>query len=489
MPVTRAAFLAAVLLGCYDPEFNDDTRCGPVGECPSGKSCRDGRCLEGAGAADAATAVDARSDAIPERGVEIVVDKAIGATGIGSILDPAHSIDCGASCSQQRVEVGLGVVVMLVARPGAGSYFAGWSGACTGPARTCVATADHALAVTARFSRLDHNLVFVTRDTFRGDFGGLDAGDDHCATAAIDAGLDGTFVALLSAGQTHAIDRLRRPGSGDLPRGFIRMDGKPIADTLADLIVSHRIWYPVLYDQAGQAAGGNVWTGSTSVGQAATGLHCTAWTVATDRANVGLASGGAALLEAGTQMCNTRAALACVMVNKQTALSATPDPPNSADRVLYLSKASFVTRSDNVPSTRDAADALCDAERPGSRLTRALLANPGEPGANRLSASVRYVRPDGLFIGTGADLLAGALATGIWVHHDGTFASEVEVWSGASGIITSGSNQSTCTGWTSNVGTELAVIGVPSAHPTLWWGNGTRQTNCAQSLPVYCVEP
>ena len=85
--------------------------------------------------------------------------------------------------------------------------------------------------------------------------------------------------------------------------------------------------------------------------------------------------------------------------------------------------------------------------------------------------------------------LAGALATGIWVHHDGTFASEVEVWSGASGIITSGSNQSTCTGWTSNVGTELAVIGVPSAHPTLWWGNGTRQTNCAQSLPVYCVEP
>jgi hypothetical protein len=46
-----------------------------------------------------------------------------------------------------------GTSVTLTATPGAGSVFAGWSGACSGSA-SCTVVLDQARAVTARFSRV-----------------------------------------------------------------------------------------------------------------------------------------------------------------------------------------------------------------------------------------------------------------------------------------------------------------------------------------------
>ena len=60
-------------------------------------------------------------------------------------------------------------------------------------------------------------LVFTTSASYAGDLGGLAGADAKCAQSASTAGLDGTFVALLSDATTNANaplssqPRMRRP--------------------------------------------------------------------------------------------------------------------------------------------------------------------------------------------------------------------------------------------------------------------------------------
>ncbi|MFO0576453.1 MAG: GON domain-containing protein [Polyangia bacterium] len=59
-------------------------------------------------------------------------------------------IDCGAACSLKRPA---GSQVTLTAEPEVDSIFAGWSGACTGSARTCTVTLGPDLGVNAAFEK------------------------------------------------------------------------------------------------------------------------------------------------------------------------------------------------------------------------------------------------------------------------------------------------------------------------------------------------
>lgn len=68
--------------------------------------------------------------------------------GAGSVSSNPAGISCGAVCFAQFID---GEPVTLSATPNAGSYLAGWSGACTGAA-SCAVTMSAARSVTAQFA-------------------------------------------------------------------------------------------------------------------------------------------------------------------------------------------------------------------------------------------------------------------------------------------------------------------------------------------------
>ncbi len=68
--------------------------------------------------------------------------------GAGSVRSDPAGIDCGSTCT---ANFGAGTTITLVATPGTGQRFAGWSGACSGSTVTCSVVTSAARAVTASF--------------------------------------------------------------------------------------------------------------------------------------------------------------------------------------------------------------------------------------------------------------------------------------------------------------------------------------------------
>lgn len=115
--------------------------------------------------------------------------------------------------------------------------------------------------------------AFVTASTSNGDLGswpeiagqglqGLAAGDAICQTRATQAGLDqpATFKAWLSDSVTDAADRFVHDGP------WVRLDGVPLADDLADLTDGTLFTALNLTDDGTYVGVGRVWTGTTAAG-------------------------------------------------------------------------------------------------------------------------------------------------------------------------------------------------------------------------------
>jgi len=76
-----------------------------------------------------------------------------GGSGEGSVAASAGGIDCGATCTATYARTTeTASSVTLTAAAVTGSTFAGWSGACSGSAATCVVTMDAARSVEATFA-------------------------------------------------------------------------------------------------------------------------------------------------------------------------------------------------------------------------------------------------------------------------------------------------------------------------------------------------
>lgn len=78
--------------------------------------------------------------------VELAVTK--GGHGAGTVASTPAGIDCGATCS---APFGLGDTATLTATPAAGSFFGGWSNACTGAGTTTTVTLAGATQCNATF--------------------------------------------------------------------------------------------------------------------------------------------------------------------------------------------------------------------------------------------------------------------------------------------------------------------------------------------------
>src|SRR5262249_24317179 len=93
-----------------------------------------------------ATTITATFSSLTTVGLSVTVSGG----GTGTVTSTPAGITCSSVCT---ATFPTGTAVSLSATGGAGSVFAGWSGACSGSG-PCTVVLDQARAVTARFSRV-----------------------------------------------------------------------------------------------------------------------------------------------------------------------------------------------------------------------------------------------------------------------------------------------------------------------------------------------
>ncbi|MDP2274584.1 MAG: hypothetical protein Q8K32_27835 [Archangium sp.] len=145
----------------------------------------------------------------------------------------------------------------------------------------CVSTAFATLSSTCRSAlvraRPAGKRVFITRQRFNGNLGGLAGGDTKCAAAATAAGLNGTWKAWLSTTTVNAIDRLVDVGAWVDTQGATAFASKSALTTGP----ANSLWY----DEAGGfLSSDNIWTATNSSGTYQWGVvmapPCDEWTSA-----------------------------------------------------------------------------------------------------------------------------------------------------------------------------------------------------------------
>ncbi|MBL8949600.1 MAG: hypothetical protein JNK82_02410 [Myxococcaceae bacterium] len=130
--------------------------------------------------------------------------------------------------------------------------------------------------------------AFITFDAVLATFGGADAGDGICESAA--AGRipapRGPFQAWLGSGTSTPATRWATRFDG----GYVRLDGVTVADSFADLS-DGSLDNPLNVTEVGTTMQGEAWTGLTSTGSSA--ANCANWTNGTNMApfgNVGVSN-------------------------------------------------------------------------------------------------------------------------------------------------------------------------------------------------------
>lgn len=135
----------------------------------------------------------------------------------------------------------------------------------------------------------DH-IVFITNNLFDGNLGGIAGADLKCQTAAVNAGLTGTFYAWIASDSVNSDSPSDRFTIDD--RSYQTIDGKIVAASWNDL-VSGSLQNPILITEYGNTINSlyDVWTNVNSLGQAiGEGNHCENWTsnASTTRGAIGV---------------------------------------------------------------------------------------------------------------------------------------------------------------------------------------------------------
>jgi hypothetical protein len=287
------------------------------------------------------------------------------------------------------------------------------------------------------------NIAFVTSVTYvGGTFGDLEAADKACGILAEAARLPhNTYKAWLSTSSVNAIDRL---GSA---RGWVRVDGKPFADTKKD-IVAGKILHPLSVDERGVFVPRcNVWTGTSPEGTLLPAETCDDWKSKDANARTGTDAGVTGIFTSYSPApCYSANRIYCFGINNNVQVTVNP----------VVGPIAFVTNGSWTPYGGLAeADGLCQQEATNASLSGnfiALLATAGQSAAKRFKASgLPWVRPDGVAIAPTAEALFSAhpLDTAINVTANGQYIADEGVWGGALAPDVAGTVETTCDNWTS----------------------------------------
>lgn len=380
----------------------------------------------------------------------------INKVGSGTVASTPAGITCGAVC---QATFAAGTVVTLAATPGANQAFTGWdSTACAGIG-TCSFTLTTNTVVRASFSP-PPNIMFTTSTTQPPVLGGVGGGDTICATLAANAGLSGTYKAWLSTSTVNAISRLAGAS------GWVRTDGKPVVNSLADL-AQGRLLYPPRLDELGNDLGADpiVMTGTATDGTVMNTFGsyttCSDYTSTgslSDMLSTGYASASSNMFTAASSMgCSSKARLYCFGVDRQAQVAVIP----------AVGRYAFVTQLPWGPGGGIGdADLHCQQDASAAALPgtyKALLAPTGSSASSRFDTSgLPWIRADGIAI---APTAAAFFSTTLFdvapnVTADGSvYFGDVGVWSGAATPTIAGKGASNCTNWLSNSATAFAAGG------------------------------
>jgi hypothetical protein len=346
-------------------------------------------------------------------------------------------------------------------------------------------------SITATFSPITTNLVFVTSKPSPANRGSAAAYDADCNAAATSGGFNNlagdAFVAWTSDAATTALDRI-----GPTARGWIRLDGTPFGDTLASIFAGV-VFNPIDIDERGAVVQNNgvVWTGMNGDGTVDLAHTCNNWTSASlfVQGLAGSAYGGPRVFtEANhTKSCDATTPIYCFMKTKTTPVLA----QSNAGKRIFLSNALWAPSGG-----AGAADAICEADKPaGTGPVKALLATSSFNPGTLLASAQTYVRPDGTVVGTGAQIKNSfqtvPMPSGIWQTGDGTYPiADGLAWTGGQSVGSSSPGTGwNCTNWTLSTGSGAAgAFGYTIQQPVTWWWNGGTTACSGANARLYCVE-
>lgn len=429
--------------------------------------------------------------------VSVTVSSVGGATGAIS----GGGIACPGTCS---VSVDAGSKLTLTATPSAGFYFQGFSGAgCASGSLTCTTNyLTSASSITATFTKA--NLIFATSTKYSvaqlaaaGNGNPVNGADALCQARAGASSLGEvrarSFRSLIST-QTGSkgIDRITAA------RGWLRPDALPVGDLPASFLAptpasfspGTTVYYPPALDEFGTRV-------VTSDGtNAALGNGCMQWTsgAQADYREGGIpTSGGYGWSSAYGSPCHYDFRLYCASTDYNAIV--TPPPRTAGAKIAFVTKAGF---SPGGSQGLSAADALCQSEASAASFTgtfKAFLAstNPATTAVARFASSGPWVRPDGVSVGSYADLNTNTLAllATIQVTPLGEYVGNRNVWSGAAHPKDPSTGPLTCTptgglSWTasSEVSGRIGLLHFTNNQML----HNYDDTPCNQSLPVICLQ-
>jgi len=331
------------------------------------------------------------------------------------------------------------------------------------------------------------NIVFVTSIAYDGNLGGFVGADQKCQARAEAAGLPkNTYKAWLSTPSMNAIDRL---GGA---RGWVRVDGKPFADTKAD-IVAGRIFYPPRVDELGNyddtPYGSPVWTGTGSDGTLIwSGDTCSEWTSSSTDANGSIGSNDSVagiFTSLGASGCNATHRLYCFGIDNNSSVAV----KQVAGRIAFVTKEALILSGGLASADQKCMDEALAASLSGT--FKALLATNGASAVSRFNVSGQpWVRRDGVAIApTAADLFSAKfLDSAINLSADGLqYLGYDVVWSGALNPTEAGTSDTTCDNWTSSSIGDTAANGISCfTYQGKFFGN--YYGSCNTPYHLYCLQ-
>jgi hypothetical protein len=373
--------------------------------------------------------------------------------------------------------------------------------------------ANKSCSVEATFANQTANIMFITSASWQiNTLGGLAGADQRCQDAASGAGLGGTYVAWLSAkggfaGSVAVDAKARLTGN----QGWVRVDGRPFADTVAALAPSPAppaFYYPPVVDENGvdHSTSRSFYpvTGTYYYGWSCAqgGGSCTTCDDYQPTATAGFTEAGypsavgQGWTMGSTASCTEKAQLYCFGVNGvftgakdvlTTALAAPHRYAFVTDTTMYFA----------FNGGRSAADALCQAQggaKLGSGNTyRAFLAANTFPAAdpNRFSSSgAIWLRPDGVQILPSVGALftsAPTLIAAVAQTADGGYMQYTDpvVLGGTIDPTVSGTLANTCNDWTSNDAAQAVQEASPQYAGAF---TNAYHSSCNSSSRVLCLQ-
>jgi hypothetical protein len=410
--------------------------------------------------------------------------------GTGRVTSDPPGIDCGPTCNA-LFDPARPLQLRARTTNGSNTFFSGWSeGACEDPIQDCTLPPESWGTVSATFSPMHNNLVFVSSSVVATTLGSLAAYDAVCNQLATAAGINDAagngYLAGMSTSTTDLRDRI--PAGA---QGWVRLDGLPFATSSSELFVRQNVLNPIGFNELGRresaySAGSEqrVMTGTRADGTAEPDATCADWTIGSAQANTqqGLpGTGGPALWTIGIP-------IACNIVPYQIhCLGKTKSSPVAVPS--FSGKRAWLSNTPYIPGSMT-PDAKCTSERPpGVSQGRALVPYTDRAARAVLDPNANYVRPDGQLVGTGQQIIDLEPVAGIWIHANGSIETPIlsRVWTGNRDFESPLPADVTCNNWTSVAQTGYA--GYMQEVDISFYGFGIDVPCTATGNYLYCVEP